>query len=148
MSEPKTRYEKHEYQQAKAVIQGAEQLSSSGSPVYRYTLWKAQDGAIWAEHKSLLESPEDDYMLIRHGKVRAVTIPACAEHNGFYSMQVNLYWVCPVCGEPRGEPYDTISYDGSRRLGVHGWQNQCGHIDRYNNVREEAEINGLNESQP
>jgi len=73
-----------------------------------------------------------------------VTIPAMAEHEGFYSRSVKLNWVCPVCGQPRGEPYATISFDGSRRLDCTGWQNPCGHIDKYSAVRAEAASNGLN----
>ncbi len=66
---------------------------------------------------------------------RTVTIPACAEHDGFHAMRVTLPWVCLRCGSPRGEPFETISYDGSRRLGVHGWINPCGHIEKYSEVR-------------
>lgn len=71
-------------------------------------------------------------------ETRTVTIPACAEHNGFASTRVTLLWVCPTCGGPRGEPAPTISYDGSRRLGCDGWTNPCGHIDGYAAVRREA----------
>lgn len=66
---------------------------------------------------------------------RTVTIPACAEHEGLFAVQVTLPWVCLHCGGPRGEPFETISYDGSRRLGVHGWTNPCGHIEKYSEVR-------------
>lgn len=71
---------------------------------------------------------------------KTVRIPACAEHNGFYSIDVTLIWECPTCGGPRGEVFDTLSYDGSRRLGVHGWKNPCGHIDSYSAVRREAGV--------
>jgi hypothetical protein len=76
--------------------------------------------------------------------IRAVTIPACEEHGGFRLMRVNLFWYCPVCGQPRGELKKVRSYDGSRRLNVHGWDNACGHIDKYADVRVEAVENGLN----
>ena len=69
---------------------------------------------------------------------RKVTIPARVAHEGIHSMTVELNWFCPVCGEPRGEPLETISYDGSRRLGVHGWKNPCGHVDKYSAAREEV----------
>lgn len=79
-------------------------------------------------------------------QVRSVTIPACEQHEGYpgNAITIRLHWVCPVCGGERGEPYDTISYDGSRRLGVTGWRNACGHIDYYCDVREEMRVNGLN----
>jgi len=67
-----------------------------------------------------------------------VYIPSCDDHEGIYGRTVTLTWVCPVCGGPRGEPFDTISYDGSRRLHVHGWDNPCGHVDKYDAVRKEA----------
>ena len=66
---------------------------------------------------------------------RTITIPACAEHEGFHAMLVTLPWVCLHCGGPRGEPFETISYDGSRRLAVHGWTNPCGHVEKYSEVR-------------
>lgn len=76
--------------------------------------------------------------------IRCVTIPSCLQHEGIRSVQVRLFWTCPVCGGPRGEPYDTISFDGSRRLAVQGWRNPCGHIDHYYECRKEAIANGLN----
>lgn len=67
---------------------------------------------------------------------RTVTIPGCVEHEGLLAITVTLPWTCLHCGGPRGEPVDTISYDGSRRLGVHGWTNPCGHIEKYSEIRE------------
>lgn len=69
---------------------------------------------------------------------KTVRIPGCAEHAGWHAVQVTLLWECPACGGPRGEVFDTISYDGSRRLGVQGWRNPCGHLDGYDAVRREA----------
>lgn len=69
---------------------------------------------------------------------RTVTVPACDGHDGFHSVRVTLLWECPRCGGPRGEVFPTISYDGSRRLGCDGWENPCGHIDYYADVRREA----------
>ena len=69
---------------------------------------------------------------------RAVEIPSCDQHEGLHSVRVELRWACPTCGGPRGEPFRTISYDGSRRLGVDGWKNPCGHVDLYEAVRREA----------
>ena len=72
---------------------------------------------------------------------REVTIPACKTHEGFdwNKMTVRLRWVCPVCGGPRGEPFETRSYDGSRWFKVDGWRNPCGHVDSYADCRKEAE---------
>ncbi len=77
-------------------------------------------------------------------RIETVTIPACAEHEGIYKVAVCLKWVCPICGEPRGEPHSALSYDGSIRMIVHGWFNPCGHVDKYSAVINEAINNGLN----
>ena len=70
---------------------------------------------------------------------RTVTIPARDDHAGRHKMKVDLPWLCPTCGGPRGEPAAGISFDGSRRLSVDTWTNPCGHIDFYNKVRGEAQ---------
>lgn len=68
-----------------------------------------------------------------------VTIPKITEHAGYPGnvITVTISNKCPVCGKARGKPFETISYDGSRRLGVDGWVNECGHVDKYSAVREE-----------
>ena len=73
-------------------------------------------------------------------EIKEVRIPGREEHEGYYSIVVKVNWVCPVCGGPRGEIFNTFSYDGSRRLPVHGWRNACGHVDKYSAVRIEAGI--------
>jgi len=69
-----------------------------------------------------------------------VTIPSCENHEGIFFMTVTISDYCPKCGKKRG--IDTIhkgfSYDGSRRLVVDCWENPCGHIDYYKDVREEV----------
>ena len=77
-------------------------------------------------------------------RIETVTIPASDQHEGVYKVSVCLRWVCPVCGEPRGEPHPVLSYDGSLRMIVHGWFNPCGHVDKYNDLRNEAINNKLN----
>jgi hypothetical protein len=76
--------------------------------------------------------------------LKTVIVPACVEHYGIASRAVVLEWNCPICGKPRGEVYETFSYDGSRRLSCHGWSNPCGHVDKYSAVREEADANSYN----
>ncbi len=77
--------------------------------------------------------------------IRTVKIPSAKQHEGFYSVTVRLNWICPVCGNPRGEiNHNARSYDGSRVLFCDGWGNPCGHVDYYENVLEEAYTNGLN----
>ena len=67
-----------------------------------------------------------------------VTIPSCEQHEGFFSMTVTISDYCPKCGGKRGVPYKGFSYDGSRRLVVDCWENPCGHVDKYSEVREEV----------
>lgn len=76
-----------------------------------------------------------------------VTIPSKQEHAGLPMNVVTLEISdnCPECGEPRGKVFTTLSYDGSRRLGVNGWRNKCGHVDRYDKVRDEGKKVGYRE---
>jgi hypothetical protein len=67
---------------------------------------------------------------------RIVRIPACEQHAGLQALVVEIPWYCIHCKKPRGEPFETLSFDGSRRLGVHGWNNPCGHVERYSEVRQ------------
>lgn len=76
--------------------------------------------------------------------IKSVIIPAQDNHDGVHAVFVRLKWVCPVCNKPRGEIKKTLSYDGSRYLPCDGWNNPCGHVDKYDAVRKEAAENGLN----
>lgn len=64
-----------------------------------------------------------------------ITIPRYANHNGLFAITITVEWNCIYCGAERGEPYKTVSYDGSCRLEVDGWINPCGHIEKYSDVR-------------
>ena len=75
---------------------------------------------------------------------KTVFIPATTEHMGMAGIKINLEWKCPVCRKPRGQIIKTKSYDGSRILDCDGWENECGHIDKYTNCIKEAQSNGLN----
>lgn len=72
-----------------------------------------------------------------------VTIPSRTQHEGYpgYLVTVEISDNCPVCNGPRATKtpvYKGLSYDGSRRLEVDCWENECGHVDTYAKVREEA----------
>lgn len=68
-----------------------------------------------------------------------VTIPARQQHEGIFSITVEISDTCPKCGAKRGtKVWDGFSYDGSRRLPVTQWDNECGHIDNYADVRDEV----------
>lgn len=91
----------------------------------------------------MLAEPNDEFARPAPS-MRRVTIPACTQHEGMRAWRVWLAWTCPTCGGPRGEPERAFSFDGSRRLVVHGWKNPCGHVDHYETVRKEAQANGFN----
>lgn len=75
---------------------------------------------------------------------KTICIPASEHHQGLYTTTVTVRWYCPRCGGPRGKIKKAKSYDGSQYLVVDAWENPCGHIDYYADVRAEAEKNGLN----
>jgi hypothetical protein len=69
-----------------------------------------------------------------------VTIPRITEHGGspLCLMTIDIPDACPKCGERRGvRRWEGFSYDGSRRLVVDCWENECGHVDTYRDVRLE-----------
>ena len=61
-------------------------------------------------------------------------------------MRVAVWWACPVCSGPRGEPREATSFDGTYRLVVDRWDNPCSHVDKYDDVRREAARNGMSGS--
>lgn len=71
-------------------------------------------------------------------ETRTVQIPARDDHEGRASTSVTLIWTCPSCGGPRGVIKRVTSYDGSQRLACDGWDNPCGHVDFYRDLRREA----------
>lgn len=81
-----------------------------------------------------------------------VTIPAIEEHAGceFNLATIEIQDTCPKCGAKRGvERWKGLSYDGSRRLNVDCWRNECGHVDKYSEVMKEYEASkatGVNET--
>lgn len=86
-----------------------------------------------------MKNPNKIKSLTKQGpETMTVTIPSMEEHQGIYSTTVTISKKCPVCGGKRGEPFSTLSYDGSRRLSVDGWVNECGHVDKYSDVMKEA----------
>lgn len=76
--------------------------------------------------------------------IKRVFIPAKEKHGGIEATWVELSWKCPKCGKPRGEVKQGYSFDGSHKLYCDRWKNPCGHVDKYETVREEAKNNGLN----
>lgn len=72
-----------------------------------------------------------------------VEIPKITEHSGYPGnvRQYEISDICQKCGAKRGvRRWRGLSYDGSRRLNVDCWENECGHIDNYSDVRKEGKI--------
>ena len=64
-----------------------------------------------------------------------VTVPSRVQHEGIFSMTVEIQDSCPKCGAKRGiKRWQGFSYDGSRRLPVDCWSNECNHIDLYSDI--------------
>lgn len=81
---------------------------------------------------------------MKNQEIKEVEIPACEQHEGIHKIKVKLNWTCPICGKPRGDIKKVKSYDGSLWMICDGWDNPCGHVDRYYDVLAEAKTNGLN----
>jgi len=70
-----------------------------------------------------------------------VQIPAQKEHCGIFLATYEIQDTCPQCGQKRGvKKWKGFSYDGSRRLVVDCWRNECGHIDKYDDIRKEGTL--------
>lgn len=76
--------------------------------------------------------------------IKRVFIPTATRHYGTNGMWIRLKWICPICKQPRGKVYQTFSYDGEAKLYCDSWTNLCGHIDKYETIRQEAINNKLN----
>jgi hypothetical protein len=68
-------------------------------------------------------------------KLQSIRIPACAEHQGFHVLQVDVPWNCIYCGAARGDHQTGFSHDGSRRLKLSMWDNPCGRVETYESIR-------------
>lgn len=76
---------------------------------------------------------------IPEGRIR-VTIPRTAQHAGYDGnlLTVDISDKCPKCGAKRAvKRWKGLSYDGSMRLQVDCWDNECGHVDKYSDVIQE-----------
>lgn len=70
-----------------------------------------------------------------------VTIPTKSEHGGcsLYLTTIEISDFCPKCNAKRGvKRWKGYSYDGSKRLVVDCWENECKHLDLYKEVLKEA----------
>lgn len=105
---------------------------------YCYCTESAEYGAVCGYCASAPQASTGvDVLAALDAEIRAVTIHPIWDI--LKTVKVCVSWICPVCGGPRGEPFQTLSYVGSRRCDVDGWVNPCGHIDNYADVALEAQ---------
>ena len=75
-----------------------------------------------------------------------VTIPRIANHYDtlYKTMTVEISDKCPKCGKKRGiKRSKGFSFDGRHRIVVDIWENECGHVDTYCDVRKEIKNKNL-----
>ncbi|MDH5436190.1 MAG: hypothetical protein OEX83_05465 [Gammaproteobacteria bacterium] len=51
---------------------------------------------------------------------------------------VEIFEFCPVCKGPRGQVMTRLFWEEQKVFECDGWQNPCGHIDNYDQVKNEA----------
>lgn len=70
--------------------------------------------------------------------LRTVRVQDRQDHLVPQVVTVTVPWVCPACGDERGEPEAvTITLSGER-VEIDRWTNPCGHVDLHRDVVREA----------
>ena len=80
-------------------------------------------------------SKNNDYRIVR-------IVVRANDYDRFKTVKISNF--CPICKSKRGDIFKGFAYDGSERFEVDCWKNECGHVDMYNRVYEEACNNGMN----
>lgn len=133
------------------LLRWIQRQESAGTAASRQSLAKKEintlDEILQSENEKQMTL--DDFIsseeeLEKTRNIKEVELPASEHHQGLYTVKVKLRWSCPICGKTRGNVERVRSYDGSLRLTCDGWNNPCGHVDRYDKLRIEAKTNGLN----
>jgi hypothetical protein len=77
----------------------------------------------------------------------AVRVRIVARDGGrYYSSNVLLNWRCPVCGKRRGADIQwQVFREGDVVLLAYIWKNECGHVEVWEALENEARTNGLNQ---
>lgn len=78
-------------------------------------------------------------------EIRTVNVPlqSVSDHS-LSVIALRLKWVCPVCGQPRGQVFESPVTLNKQRVITSLWGNPCAHLDRYDQVVAEAANNGHN----
>lgn len=53
---------------------------------------------------------------------------------------VTVEWNCPTCGKEMGEPQIQSFCEDGEWYSVHTWKNSCGHIAKYEDLKEVKEL--------
>ncbi|MGD6829085.1 hypothetical protein [Bacillus pumilus] len=69
--------------------------------------------------------------------IQKITIPK-RDFNGYLVgfRKINVVWKCPTCGGKMGEPQLTPHAEDGFYGSIHTWENQCGHITKYGDLKE------------
>ncbi|ETE97337.1 TPA: hypothetical protein ROY11_004493 [Bacillus cereus] len=69
--------------------------------------------------------------------VKTITVPDSDSYGRLHGTKnVTVEWNCPTCGKEMGNPkLENFCNDGVWYV-VHKWDNKCGHIARYTDLKE------------
>lgn len=69
--------------------------------------------------------------------IKTIDIPN-RDTNGWLqgTKAVTVDWRCPTCGEEMGETQVSNFYEDGESYAVHTWENECGHIAEYKDLKE------------
>lgn len=69
-------------------------------------------------------------------KTKIVTVPKRDKEGWLHGTKdVLVEWSCPQCGAEMGEPRPQTFCEDGEFFSVHVWENDCGHIARYRNLK-------------
>lgn len=73
----------------------------------------------------------------RYNGFEMVTIPN-RDNQGYLlgAKSVLVEWKCPTCGEIMGDPVVKQFCEDGEFYSVHTWENDCGHVAKYNDLKE------------
>lgn len=70
--------------------------------------------------------------------LRTVRVQDTQDHLVPQVVTVTVPWICPACGDPRGETEQVTIRMAGQQVQIDRWINECGHIDRHRDVVREA----------
>ncbi|WP_026592866.1 hypothetical protein [Bacillus sp. UNC437CL72CviS29] len=69
--------------------------------------------------------------------VKTITVPNRDLQGWLYGTKnVTVEWSCPTCGKEMGKPNLENFCEDETWYVVHKWDNECGHIAKYTDLKE------------